>query len=43
MRPVLSSVAGGYLTVRLAPNRPMRHAWILATIGLVAGIAGGGD
>ena len=34
------TVAGGYTTARLAPNRPMRHAWILAGIGLVAGLAG---
>jgi hypothetical protein len=25
---------------RLTPNRPMRHAWILAGIGLAAGLAG---
>lgn len=36
----LFTVAGGYATVRLAPDRPMRHAWILAGIGLVAGLAG---
>lgn len=34
------TVAGGYTTARLAPNRPMRHAWILAGIGFVAGMAG---
>jgi hypothetical protein len=34
------TVAGGYTTARLAPDRPMRHAWILAGIGLVAGLAG---
>jgi len=34
------TVAGGYATARLAPDRPMRHAWILAGIGLVAGLAG---
>lgn len=34
------AVAGGYTTARLSPDRPMRHAWILAGIGLVAGIAG---
>ena len=33
------TVAGGH-TARLAPNRPMRHAWILAAIGLVAGLVG---
>ena len=34
------TVAGGYVTARFAPNRPMRHAWILAGIGQAAGIAG---
>jgi peptidoglycan/LPS O-acetylase OafA/YrhL len=34
------TVAGGYATARLAPDRPMRHAWILAGIGLAAGLAG---
>jgi peptidoglycan/LPS O-acetylase OafA/YrhL len=37
----LFTVAGGYVTARLAPDRPMRHAWILAGIGLAAGLAGG--
>ncbi len=36
----LFTVAGGYVTARLAPDRPMRHAWVLAGIGLVAGLAG---
>lgn len=36
----LFTIAGGYTTARLAPNRPMRHAWILAGFGLVAGLAG---
>jgi hypothetical protein len=36
----LFTIAGGYITARLAPDRPMRHAWILAGIGLVAGLAG---
>lgn len=34
------TVAGGYATARLAPDRPMRHAWILAGVGLTAGLAG---
>jgi hypothetical protein len=34
------TVAGGYVTARLAPDQPMRHAWILAGIGLLAGLAG---
>ncbi len=36
----LFTVVGGYVTARAAPNRPMRHAWILAGIGLVAGLVG---
>jgi peptidoglycan/LPS O-acetylase OafA/YrhL len=36
----LFTVAGGYATASLAPDRPMRHAWILAGIGVVAGLAG---
>lgn len=35
----LFTVAGGYTAARLAPDRPMRHAWILAFIGLAAGLA----
>jgi peptidoglycan/LPS O-acetylase OafA/YrhL len=34
------TVAGGYVTARLAPSRPMRHVWIAAVIGLVVGLAG---
>ena len=33
-------VAGCYLTARLAPHRPMRHALVLGSIGLVLSIAG---
>jgi hypothetical protein len=33
-------IAGGYLTARLAPDRPMRHALILGTLGLLACTAG---
>jgi hypothetical protein len=33
-------IAGGYITARLAPDRPMRHALILGTLGLIASIAG---
>ena len=36
----LFTVAGGYITARLAPDRPMRHVRILAGIGLVTGLAG---
>jgi hypothetical protein len=34
------TVAGGYVTGRLAPNRAMSHVWILGLIGLLAAIAG---
>ena len=36
----LFDVAGSYLTARLAPDRPMRHALALGAIGLVLSIAG---
>ena len=34
------AVIGGYIAARLAPNRPMRHALILGTLGLILGIVG---
>ncbi len=34
------TVAGGFVTARLAPERPMGHAWVLAGIGLLAGMGG---
>lgn len=34
------TVVGGYVTARLAPDRPMGHVWVLAGIGLLAGLAG---
>lgn len=34
------TVAGGYITARLAPRNPMRHVLVLAVIGFVAGMAG---
>lgn len=37
---VVYDVAGCYLTARLAPDRPMRHALVLGSIGLVLSIAG---
>jgi hypothetical protein len=37
---IVFTVVGGYITARLAPNAPMRHVWILAIIGLIAGIGG---
>jgi len=36
----LFTVAGGYVTARLAPRRPMAHAIALGIIGIVAGTAG---
>jgi hypothetical protein len=36
----LFTIAGGFVTARLVPDRPMRHVWILAGIGVVAGLAG---
>ena len=32
------TVLGGYVTARLAPNRPMRHVMVLAFIGLAASL-----
>ena len=34
------TVVGSYLTAKLAPARPMRHAMILGTTGLVLNIVG---
>jgi hypothetical protein len=34
------AVAGCYLTARLAPNRPLKHALILGALGLIFNIAG---
>ena len=34
------SIAGGYATARLAPNRPMVHALVLGALGLVVCILG---
>ena len=34
------TIAGGYVTARLAPNRPMGHALTLGIVGLFAAIAG---
>jgi hypothetical protein len=35
------NVFGGWLTARLAPNRPVGHAIVLGVLGLFANIAGG--
>ncbi len=37
---IVYGVAGGYITARLAPDRPVRHALALGIVGLAAGIAG---
>jgi len=34
---VLISIGGAYLTARLAPERPMKHAMILGVVGTVLG------
>jgi hypothetical protein len=36
----LYTVAGGYVTARLAPSSPMAHAGVLAGIGVLAGLGG---
>ncbi len=37
---VVYTLLGGYITARLAPHAPVRHALILGLAGLVAGILG---
>jgi peptidoglycan/LPS O-acetylase OafA/YrhL len=37
---IVISVAGGWLTARLAPQRPMKHAIILGVVGVVLGLIG---
>jgi hypothetical protein len=34
------TVTGGYVTARLAANKPMGHVWALGVVGLLAAIAG---
>jgi hypothetical protein len=36
---IVYGLVGGYVTARLAPSRPMRHAIILGSIGTVVGLA----
>jgi hypothetical protein len=38
---IVYGVAGGYITARLAPHAPMRHALIMGGIGFVLSMAGG--
>jgi uncharacterized membrane protein len=37
---VVISVAGAWLTARIAPDRPMRHALILGVVGIVLALIG---
>src|SRR3954471_10564201 len=37
---VVISIAGAYLTARLAPNRPLHHAMLLGYCGVVLGLVG---
>jgi hypothetical protein len=37
---IVISVGGAWLTARLAPDKPMKHAMILGYVGLVLGLVG---
>ncbi len=37
---VIFSTVGGYITARLAPDQPVKHALVLGVIGTVLGLAG---
>ena len=37
---VAISIAGAWLTARLAPDRPLRHALLLGYVGVVLGLVG---
>jgi len=37
---IVYTALGGYVTARLAPRAPVRHAVILGLVGLVPGVAG---
>jgi uncharacterized membrane protein len=37
---IVISVAGAWLTARLAPDQPLRHAMFLGVVGLVLGLVG---
>ena len=37
---IVISVAGAWLTARLAPDKPMKHAMILGVVGTILGIVG---
>jgi hypothetical protein len=36
----LIGIGGGWLTARLAPDKPMKHALILGAVGIVLGLLG---
>ena len=37
---IVISIGGAWLTARLAPDRPMKHAMILGYVGVVLGLVG---
>jgi hypothetical protein len=37
---IVYGIAGGYITARLAPDKPVKHALVLGVIGFVLSIAG---
>ena len=37
---ILYTIVGGYITARLAPRNPMRHAIVLGMVGLVISLLG---
>lgn len=37
---IIYTIIGGYITARLAPYKPVKHALILGAIGFVLGLAG---
>ena len=37
---IVISIGGAWLTARLAPSNPMKHAMILGVVGTVLGLAG---
>jgi len=37
---IVYGIAGGYITARLAPNKPVEHAVLLGAVGLVLSLAG---
>ncbi len=37
---IVISIGGAWLTARLAPARPMKHAMVLGTVGVLLGLVG---